>query len=360
MMTSRPGRDTFIAASAIFVLIAATIATTGCFKQVAETRRSLPNIIWPAPPEIPRIRFVNSVSRPEDMNIRGTVLKNILRFIKGKKKVPIVSPSDIIKGKDDSLYIVDNFQHIVHVMNSEKREYHYFPEGQTTFKSPIGIAIDDRELIYVTDSKEGVVKVFGDRGKVYIKEFGRGLLARPTGIAFNPVNSEILVVDTVNADIVRYDSKSHRVRAIIGKEGDETGLFHYPTHITVAKNGNIIVSDSLNFRIQVLSPSGKFIRAFGKVGDSPGYFSRPKGVAVDSDGNIYVVDAMFDNVQIFNESGQLLMDFGRPGNAYGEFWLPSGIYIDDDDMIYVADSYNHRVQIFEYIKRDEFIKSSRR
>jgi DNA-binding beta-propeller fold protein YncE len=354
----KTGRQISAFIASVLIVLVTVIAVTGCFKQVAETPKALPDIIWPAPPEIPRIRFVNSVSKPEDLNIRGTVFKKIIRFIKGEKAVSVISPSGILKSRDGSLYIVDNFQRIVHVMNPGEREYHFFPAKETVLQSPVGITIDDRGLLYVTDSKEGVVKVFAERGRRYIKEFGRGLLARPTGIVFNPVSSEILVVDTVNADIVRYDSVSHRVKAIIGKEGNESGLFHYPTHITVTEDGNLIVSDSLNFRVQILTPSGKFIRAFGKVGDGPGYFSRPKGVAVDSDGNIYVVDAMFDNVQVFNASGKLLMDFGRPGNSYGEFWLPSGIYIDKNDYIYVADSYNHRVQIFKYMKGTEFLKSS--
>jgi len=202
---------------------------------------------------------------------------------------------------------------------------------------------------------EAVIKMFSKNGKKYEGELGRGIFNRPTGITFNRITEEILVVDTKNSEIIRYDTNNHKVKGIIGKEGNTEGLFYNPTNINTDKDGRIIVSDSLNFRVQIFSPEGKFITAFGSAGDGPGYFARPKGVATDSDGNIYIVDALFDNVQIFNSEGQLLMDFGQPGNAYGEFWLPSGIYIGPDNRIYISDSYNHRIQVFQYMKESPFI-----
>jgi hypothetical protein len=42
---------------------------TGCFKMAVPEDRPLPVILWPLPPDIPRVSFVNSLSRPEDMGI---------------------------------------------------------------------------------------------------------------------------------------------------------------------------------------------------------------------------------------------------------------------------------------------------
>lgn len=333
------------------------LSMPGCFKQVVETQRSLPDIIWPKPPAIPRIRLVNAVSGPEDLRIRGGIFKNILRFLKGETYRPIVNPYGITTNDEGAIFVVDNYSRIVHVMDPRNNQYYSFPDGETILVSPIDVAIDGAGTIYVSDSKEAVIKIFSDNGKKYAGEIGREFLNRPTGLAVNRKTGELLVVDTMNAEIVRYDTTTRKVLGILGREGSTRGLFHYPTHIAVTPDGLILVSDSLNFRIQVLSPDGTFIRTFGEVGDSPGFFARPKGVAVDSDGNIYVVDALFDNVQIFDSNGNLLINFGSPGNSYGEFWLPSGIYIDEHDTIYVSDSYNHRVQIFQYMKGEEFLKS---
>lgn len=339
-----------------FFLLFFIFNTTACFKQIVETREPLPDIIWPKPPDVPRIRLVNSISHPEDMNIREEGTSRFMRFLKGETNKPIVNPYGVVTDREGRLFVVDNFNRFVHVFNEASRTYYVFPDETTSLISPIGIAIDSKGTIYVSDSKEAVIKIFRNGGKKYIGEIGRGLLERPTGMTYNPVTDELLVVDTQNSEIIRYDTGNYKVKGVIGREGNIKGHFYKPTNIAAARDGKLIVSDSLNFRIQILSPDGEFIEDFGKAGDGPGYFSRPRGVASDSDGNIYVVDALFDNIQIFDNKGRLLMVFGSPGKGYGEFWLPSGIFIDADDRIYVSDSYNHRVQIFKYLKGDEFIK----
>jgi sugar lactone lactonase YvrE len=339
----------------IILLMLSVSVMQACFKEIVETREPVPDILWPKPPEIPRIRLVNSITAPRDVNIAETRGIRFLRFLKGEKARPIVNPYGLTRDREGRLYVVDTFYKIIHVMDERDSVYYSFPEKGTRFTSPIDIAIDNKGIIYVTDSKEAVVKVFRDNGKKYVGELGRGIMNRPTGITFNRITEEILVADTKNSEIIRYNTHNRTVKGIIGKEGSAEGLFYNPTNINTDQNGRIIVSDSLNFRVQVFSPEGKFITAFGSAGDSPGYFARPKGIAADSDGNIYVVDALFDTVQIFNSEGQLLMDFGQPGGSYGEFWLPSGIYIDRDDRIYVSDSYNHRVQVFQYMKESPFI-----
>ncbi len=340
-----------------FLIALILLLVTGnyaCFKEIVETRKPPPDIIWPRPPEIPRIRLVNSISRPADLNIQEKGLTRLFRFIKGVETKFMVTPYGVVTDRDGRLYVVDNFTRLVHVFDRKRSAFYTFPEDGTLLTSPIGIALDNKGNVYVSDSKDAVIRMFQKGGKKYIGELGRGLLERPTGLTFNTLTNELLVVDTESSQVLRFDVESRRVKGVIGRRGNIKGYFYKPTNIFTTREGNIIVSDSLNFRIQVLSPEGEFINAFGSAGNGPGYFSRPRGVAADSDGNIYVVDALFDNIQIFDRQGKLLMDFGSPGNGYGEFWLPSGIFIDAEDRIYVADSYNHRVQVFKYLKEDEF------
>ncbi len=338
----------------ISVLITAlAVIMPGCFQQQAGLGDPMPEMIWPAPPEVPRIMLVNSFSRPEDLNLQESFLKQFFSFAE-KKDRSLVKPYGIETDSAGRYFVVDTFGKNVHVFDLENSEYYIFPEGEITFESPIDIAIGDDGMIFVTDSKEAVVKLFRDNGETYAGTIGEGLLGRPTGIAINKSTNELLVVDTMNSQVVSYGLDSHEFKGFIGGDGEQQGMFHYPTNIFVSDGGNIFVSDSLNFRIQIFSPQGEFMKEFGKPGNSPGYFSRPRGVAVDSDGNIYVVDALFDNVQVFNRDGMLLMDFGGPGYGYGEFWLPSGIFIDSRDRIFVADTYNKRVQVFQYLKGGDF------
>lgn len=327
---------------------------TGCFKMAVSERKPTPVIIWPKPPAIPRISFVNSISLPVDMGITESVFQGFLRYLAGKPETPMVNPYGLAVDSENRLYVVDNFLKKIHVYDRKKEKYTVLPAKGVGFISPIGIAIDDtRGRIYVTDSAQALVRIFAKGESQPVGEIRSGGMGRPTGIAVNAITEELLVVDTVNSGILRFSLHDHSLKGIIGIEGNETGRFHSPTHITVSRAGDIYVTDSLNFRIQVFTPDGRFMRSFGAPGDSPGYFSRPKGVALDSDGNIYVVDALFDNVQVFDKTGKLLMSFGQPGQELGEFWLPSGIFIDSKDMIYISDSYNKRVQIFQYLKEGE-------
>lgn len=339
----------------ISVFLVFLLSLNGCSKEAVK-REPLPDIVWPKAPEIPRILFVNSISRPHDVQISENAFKKFIRYFMGGSAVPIKLPYGITSDSEGKLYVVDTTLKLVHVYDRKANAYYAFPTKKVSFTSPIDIAVDLNGRVFVTDSKEAVVKVFEKQGKQFVREIGNGIFERPTGIAVNEITGELLVVDTVGSDVIKFDLTSLNFKGRIGRNGSEPGMFHYPTNISVASDGHIIVSDALNFRVQIFTPEGDFSSAFGKPGNSPGYFARPKGVAVDSDRNIYVVDALFDNVQIFNTDGRFLMHFGGPGNGYGEFWLPSGIFIDSDDKIYVSDSYNKRIQVFKYMKGDGVIR----
>lgn len=334
--------------------LALVLAVSGCAGMAVPEKKPAPVILWPAPPEVPRISFVDTLSRPEDLGITEGALRGFLRYLAGRPETPLVSPHGLTVDAEGRLYVVDNHLRKVHVFDQRSGRYTLFPDQGPELVSPIGVAVDDRRgRVYVTDSAAAVIRVYDRDGGQPLGEIHGGDLGRPTGIVVHPAADELLVVDTLHAGILRYALADHALKGIVGQEGREAGRFHSPTHIALTRQGGLLVTDALNFRVQALDAAGRFMAAFGGPGDSPGHFARPKGVAVDSDGNIHVVDALFDNVQVFDRDGRLLMAYGRHGSGPGEFWLPSGIWIDAQDRIYVADSYNRRVQIFQYLKNGE-------
>lgn len=306
--------------------------------------------VWPSPPARARIRYLHTVSTPGDLRIAPGFWGKLWQALKGEKEARLLRPYGVEVDPQGRLFVVDTSLGLVHLFAPQESTYETFPKRGTSLISPIDVALDRNGLIYVSDSQAGVVKAFGDSGKRFIGEIGRGSLKRPTGLAVNPKTGELLVLDTLLGSIFRYDLKDHHLKGTIGKMGRGREEYFYPTNLFVSREGTIYVSDSLNFRIKVLSPEGELQELFGESGDGPGYFSSPKGVAADSEGHIYVVDGIFDNVQVFDRHGRLLMAFGSPGSGPGEFWLPSGIFIDERDIIYVADSYNQRIQVFRYLK----------
>ncbi|MDD3813194.1 MAG: 6-bladed beta-propeller [Desulfocapsaceae bacterium] len=343
--------STFIALSLSVVL-----GLYGCMSPNLKPVPPQVDLVWPLGAETPRIRFINSISRPEDFQITQSALVRFWNYVIGKADDSLVAPYGVTVDSSGRMYVVDTFQKKIQLFDMTAGEYSVFPTDDSPMSSPIGIVVDKIGRIYVTDSQDSIIKVFNGTDDTSPTTIGDGLFQRPTGIAINQENNELLVVDTKLAQIFRIDLDNHQLKGTFGSKGVENGQFNNPTNITVTDAGTILVTDALNFRIQIFSSQGAFQGTFGSAGNSPGHFSRPRGVASDSDGNIYVVDALFDNIQIFNKTGQLLMDFGRAGQKYGEFWMPAGIWIDQNDKIYVADSYNKRVQIFQYLKQEEALR----
>lgn len=310
-------------------------------------------LAWPADAEgSPQIVFLHEIHRPEDLGIKVNLLSRIVNALKSSQPKDIFRPYGLAKSTDGLFFVVDNAYQAIHVFDMAGKRYDRFPETAIPgFKNPVNIALGSRDRVYVSDSVSGLIHVFAKKDYEFIKSFGADYLGRPTGIAVNHTTGELLVLDTENSTLLVFDEASHSLKKIIGggQGSDSDDMpFHYPTNIAVTADGDVLISDSLNFRIQRLSADLRLIGEFGNPGNAPGNFSRPKGIATDSVGNIYVVDAIFDNVQVFSKNGELLIAFGSPGKGPGQFWLPNSICIDQDDQIYVSDSYNQRVQVFKY------------
>ena len=344
-----PSHNKIMMICLLLLFAAASAGCTGTQQRLREPAMAAP--VWPDDGEMPRIRYLSSFTQPEDLQIRQGIVSRIWDYVVGAQERGLVAPQGVTADADGTIYVVDAALKTVQIYNSSSNKFSMVPGDDHLFETPIH-AVADKETgrLYVTDSGAGTVRTFALPETGSAGEFGKGQLERPTGIALNKSTNELLVLDTRHAAVFRYNRHTLQLIGRFGSRGTDQGQFNYPTALAVNSNGEILVNDSLNFRIQVFSPTGEFRHAFGKAGDSPGYFNRPKGVAVDSDNNIYVVDTLFDNVQIFDAEGHLLLSFGQAGQGAGEFWMPTGIFIDHDDRIYVADTYNKRVQIFQYLK----------
>jgi sugar lactone lactonase YvrE len=133
----------------------------------------------------------------------------------------------------------------------------------------------------------------------------------------------------------------------IGKRGSGDGEFNFPTELHLSGT-DLMVVDSMNFRVQVLSRGGAFRYAIGRAGDGKGDLFRPKGIGVDSEGHLYVADGLNGLVQVFDEQGRLLYYFGYAGTAPQPLIAPAGLAIDRNDRIFVVDSTARRLQVFHY------------
>lgn len=131
-----------------------------------------------------------------------------------------------------------------------------------------------------------------------------------------------------------------------GTDGQADGQVSRPWGLCVDKEGNIIVADRRNNRIQIFSPEGMFKLTFGTKGTAPGEFDLPAGITTDVQGRIVVVDKDNHRVQIFTPTGGLVLTFGTYGKGCGQFRYPWDVAINSERQIVITDSRNYRIQLF--------------
>ena len=117
-----------------------------------------------------------------------------------------------------------------------------------------------------------------------------------------------------------------------GGRGTGKGEFDSPTGIAVDRDGNFLVADMNNGRIEKFSPTGTFLDVIGSKGSGQGQLGAPNGIAVDSTGNIYVADAGNHRVQKLSADGKLIAEWRGPSAG---FYGPRRIAVGPDNSVYV-------------------------
>ncbi len=342
-----------IASGWIFPLLAGVlVAGTACSPapvRVSFDPEVAADLVWPSPPDAPRIAFLGEFTTPADVGVSKSTWSRIWDLVAGSPPDTLVQPMAVAATAGGGrIFIADPGTQMVYLFDRTRGRFERLRrEDDQPLPSPVGLALGPDGRLFVTDSQLGGVFT-AEPGSTVLRPLAlQEALAQPTGIALDPGSGRLFVAETAAHRVSVFD-QSGRLVERIGSRGTGDAEFNFPTYLWLDA-GRLIVADSLNFRIQFFDAQNQFTGSVGSLGSAPGSLPRPKGVAVDSVGHVYVVDALLHDVQVFDRDGALLMAFGAQGEEPGEFWLPSGLWIAPDDTIYVADSRNRRVQVFRYV-----------
>ncbi len=355
-MKWRIGRSSLPVAATALLLLA------GC---ATAAKKEQARLVWPPPPLTTRIEFVRSIVSDEDLARDTTFTQKLVAFLTGAQPAPnrIVEPMGIAISDDGRrLYVSDFAQLAVFVFDFGEKKFMKIGVEEKLAR-PLGLALDGEEHLYVVEQEKRGVSVF-DRNGRRLRFMTHATLERPTGIALDRQRGKIYVADTSHSR-----STAHGVK-VFNMQGDLTGTvglgkgsapgqFMFPTYLAVDGEGNLYVTDTLNSRVEMFDPEGRYLRSFGQRGSAWGMFDKPKGVALDSFGNVYVADSGWSNVQIFNAKGQILLFFGGRGPVPGMLQNPTAVAIDRSNRIWVADYLGHRVQEYRLVnttREDSFLK----
>ncbi len=230
-------------------------------------------------------------------------------------------------------------------------------KGPGDFQSPIGIAINSKDEVFVTEFKNNRVQKFSADG-TFLRQFP--VAETPGGIAVDPAG-RVYVAPLMGHRVCVYDETGKLLRQW-GKHGTGPGEFDQPGGIAVAADRSVYVADQVNRRVQYFAPDGRFLGKWGEYGSKPGQFDGvdnlpnrtggPHFLAFDRHGNIYTTEGKLGRVQKFTPVGQPLLAFGNNTTAPGGFGGrpknlpgPIGIAVDRWDRIWVSAT-NNRVQCF--------------
>lgn len=172
-------------------------------------------------------------------------------------------------------------------------------------------------------------------------EFGvmEGQFTEPSGVAVNG-QGDIVVADTNNHRIQVFD-KEGRFKFQFGECGKRDGQLLYPNRVAVNRTtGDFVVTErSPTHQIQVYNQYGQFLRKFGA-----NILQHPRGVCVDNKGRIIVVECKVMRVIIFDMFGNILQKFSC--SRYLEF--PNGVCTNDKSEILISDNRAHCIKVFSY------------
>ena len=302
-------------------------------------------IIYPPPPEEPKIVYLRSYRGEADYQKRG-----FFDSLFGTPLSPGLAKPYGVYASGGKIYVTLTGGAAVAVIDTKEKKVSYLGfRGTAKLALPIGVAGASDGTIFVSDGKLKRVFGYDASGALRVAIGKKGEFMNPAGIAINNKLGRLYIVDSFGHKVHVY-SLNGKPLFTFGRRGSDKGEFNYPSNVAVdRRTGNVYITDTQNFRIQLFDGDGKFIRMFGEVGDRLGNFARPKGIGVDSDGHVYVADAAFDNFQIFNEKGEIRFFIGGAGVDAGYFQLPAGLYVDENDTVYVVDQLNSRVQVYQYL-----------
>ena len=187
------------------------------------------------------------------------------------------------------------------------------------------------------------------------------------GVAVIPSSGVIVVADG-NNNRIRLITSGGVVTTLAGQttagSADGTGAgasFNVPKGVAVIpSSGVIVVADTNNHRIRLVTPGGVVTTLAGSTqGSTNGTgagasFNAPFGVAVLPDGNIVVADQTNHRIRLITPGGVVTTLAGdtqgfADGTGTGaSFRFPTGVAVTSTGDIVVADQSNHRIRLVTY------------
>ena len=228
--------------------------------------------------------------------------RKIVSFVGESGAGKLAKPIGVAVDSDGTVFVADA---------SLNRVFGYRRDGTVAIaigkegelKSPSGLAIDRaNRRLYLADSTKHQVLCFSTVDGATIRTMGErggddGKFNFPTNL-FVDGEGRLYVADTLNFRVQIFGADGKFIRTF-GTQGDTPGTLNRPKGIAVDGEGHIYVADTSFNNFQIFDPQGQLLLFVGSAGRGPGEFLLPVGLYIDTRDRIYVADQGNSRVQVF-------------------------------------------------------------
>lgn len=247
----------------------------------------------------------------------------------------------------DEIWVADRQRNLLAVFTRDGMPLHTAVPGEP-IQAPSRLVVDREGNVLLLDQDRSRVARLDWRGRYVGPLELQGLPAEPviTALALDD-DDNLYVGESSEGEVLVYGPE-RRLRFRFGGRGTGPGQFESIAAIA-ADARRIVVTDALATPVQVFDRRGGYLRGFGGHAIGVTNFSLPAGVALDARGRIVVLDSIRQEIKVFEESGRYLDRFGGGGPGPGSVYYPETVVSDGRDRLYVAERGNARVQVFEVL-----------
>ncbi len=247
------------------------------------------------------------------------------------------------------------------------------------FQSPIGVAVDREDNVYVLDAGDCTVKRFDRCLQKFVNLLGVGGCGyeprefnKPNGLAIS-CSDNLYIADTGNRRIQVFSLHDVALRAIwepmlvtqtasgyaiapstptlqppsvgCGPQWSYPVGTWQPWDIAIAPDGSICVSDFANGLIHFFDANGCWRFASNGADAGQPALAQPTRIAIGNDGRVYVIQQSLDYVVVLDSQGKFRQTVQQPQQLAGEF-RPIAVAVDVDGNLCLSDCVTRRVYFY--------------
>jgi sugar lactone lactonase YvrE len=329
------------------LVVAALGAAAGVAACAHAPAAARPDALYPPPPAPALARYLDAIPGGAFAPSTRSALRRFAEAVAGvdaaQEPALFDLPFGLATGPGDQLVVADPDRPQVLRLDLGRNEARPVICAEHAWVAPVAATFDPAGLLLVADAGAALLVRIDPAGTCAL--LGRGELERPTGVA--ALGERIYAADPPRHTVLVL-SRDGAVLARLGDGETSEGSLHFPSALAVTPAGDLLVVDTLNFRVVRFAADGRFLGTFGSADQAEGGLARPKAVAVDGLGRAFVSDAELGVVVVYDATGRYLFSLGAPGDGPTDLSIPGGLAVRGRSL-YVADGPHRRIQVYELL-----------